>query len=199
MAGGRQREFDKQQALDKAMRVFWQKGYLAASLTELTGAMGINKPSMYAAFGNKESLFVQASQHYIDTYASKHALQLNSDGNLRSRLKAYVLSIIKAQCASETPKGCYVALCASEATDPSFPSSAKGVVSNARDVTESNLVAFLDSERHQLVENTDIHALALLIVSFTHGSAAMARAGRSVAELSAALDLLLLTIPSKPE
>ncbi|WP_411994158.1 TetR/AcrR family transcriptional regulator [Agarivorans sp. DSG3-1] len=61
---GRPRSFDAEDALEKALEVFWQKGYEGASLNELTQAMGINKPSMYAAFGNKEQLFLQAIELY---------------------------------------------------------------------------------------------------------------------------------------
>jgi AcrR family transcriptional regulator len=61
---GRPRAFDTLKALDSAMRVFWRKGYLGASLSDLTDAMRINRPSLYAAFGNKESLFRKALDHY---------------------------------------------------------------------------------------------------------------------------------------
>src|SRR5712671_3461480 len=61
---GRPRSFDREQALDCAMRVFWRKGYQGASLSELTKAMGINRPSLYAAFGNKETLFGKALDRY---------------------------------------------------------------------------------------------------------------------------------------
>lgn len=61
---GRPRGFDIDQALERAMRVFWARGYEGASLAELTGAMGITKTSMYAAFGNKEQLFRKALHRY---------------------------------------------------------------------------------------------------------------------------------------
>jgi AcrR family transcriptional regulator len=63
---GRPREFDADQALDRALEVFWRKGYEGASLAELTEAMGINRPSLYAAFGNKEALFRKALDRYAD-------------------------------------------------------------------------------------------------------------------------------------
>ena len=61
---GRPRAFDIEKALHQAMQVFWRKGYLGTSLSDLTDAMGINRPSLYAAFGNKKSLFRKALAHY---------------------------------------------------------------------------------------------------------------------------------------
>jgi AcrR family transcriptional regulator len=66
MAMGRPREFDPDQALDIALQVFWRRGYEGASMADLTEAMGITKPSLYAAFGNKEELFRKALDRYVD-------------------------------------------------------------------------------------------------------------------------------------
>lgn len=63
---GRPRAFEHEQALERALQVFWQRGYEGASLNELTDALGINRPSLYAAFGNKEELFRKALQRYLD-------------------------------------------------------------------------------------------------------------------------------------
>jgi AcrR family transcriptional regulator len=63
---GRPREFDVEKALDRALEVFWRKGYEGASLPDLTEAMGINRPSLYAAFGNKEELFRRALDRYAE-------------------------------------------------------------------------------------------------------------------------------------
>jgi len=61
---GRPRAFDREDALESAMRVFWRKGYLGASIGDLAEAMGINRPSLYATFGNKEALFRLAVERY---------------------------------------------------------------------------------------------------------------------------------------
>jgi AcrR family transcriptional regulator len=66
MAMGRPREFDADKALESALHVFWRKGYEGASMAELTEAMGITKPSLYAAFGNKEDLFRKALDRYVE-------------------------------------------------------------------------------------------------------------------------------------
>ncbi len=66
MPSGRPRAFDLEQALDSALKVFWRKGYEGASLPDLTKAMGINRPSLYAAFGNKEELFRKALDRYSE-------------------------------------------------------------------------------------------------------------------------------------
>jgi AcrR family transcriptional regulator len=66
VAPGRPRTFDVDEALDQALQVFWRKGYEGASLSELTRAMGINPPSLYAAFGNKEALFRKALERYAE-------------------------------------------------------------------------------------------------------------------------------------
>src|SRR4051794_32394754 len=63
-ARGRPLSFDREAALDKAMHVFWEKGYEAASIADLTAAMGITPPSLYTAFGDKEHLFLEAIEAY---------------------------------------------------------------------------------------------------------------------------------------
>ena len=63
---GRPRTFDRAAALNRALNVFWRRGYEPASISELCAAMEINPPSLYAAFGNKAQLFMEAVQHYED-------------------------------------------------------------------------------------------------------------------------------------
>ena len=73
MVRGRPRNFNMDQALDRALDVFWRKGYEGATLCDLTAAMGINPPSLYAAFGDKEKLYLEALGRY---YARHHGLEV---------------------------------------------------------------------------------------------------------------------------
>ena len=70
MAVGRPREFDVDKAIDRAMMLFWRKGYKGTSLTDLTAALGITRPSLYAAFGSKEGLFRQSARRYVEAPAA---------------------------------------------------------------------------------------------------------------------------------
>lgn len=186
MAGGRQREFDKTDALDKAMRVFWKKGYVGASLTDLTEGMGINKPSMYATFGNKEQLFIQSTDYYIEHYSKVHAHNLSEDKPLKERVKNFLLSIIKTQSCPDNPKGCYVSLCISEAEGNQFPMDAAKVVNQIRDSLEKSLTIFFKQAiaNKEFAQTTKPEALARYFTALVHGTAAMARGGKTEKELS---------------
>lgn len=77
MPKGRPREFDADHALEQALHVFWRTGYEGASMTELTAAMGVNKPSLYATFGNKEELYYKVLDRYAGGPASYLVTYLN--------------------------------------------------------------------------------------------------------------------------
>jgi AcrR family transcriptional regulator len=105
---GRPREFDPEEALDKAMMVFWQQGFEGASLSDLTQAMGISRPSLYAAFGNKEELFRRALLRYVETGpAAEHraALAEPTSRAVVGRLLRYKAESLTDPCH---PLGCLV-------------------------------------------------------------------------------------------
>lgn len=194
MAGGRQIEFNKQQVLDKAMRVFWKKGFMGASLTDLTQSMGINKPSMYATFGNKEDLFVQATENYLVNYAMKHGKYLNDDNlSLKDRLKDYLMSVLSSQCNEDTPKGCYISLCISESAGDDLPAKAQDKVDNIKNLTEKILIEFFGREQSLGHISIDLkpNEIAQFIVTVMHGLAAMVRGGKTKKELEIVIDVSL--------
>ena len=102
---GRPRAFDKDKALDAAMRVFWAKSYEGATISDLTEAMGINRSSMYAAFGDKESLYKQAMARYREgpmTYI-RRALEKPT---LREVLESLLQGTVDFLSTPGNPKGC---------------------------------------------------------------------------------------------
>lgn len=102
----RNREFDEQKALTEAMHVFWEKGYEAASLSDLTARMGIQKPSLYAAFGDKCSLFESALRHYNQLHAKSVRLKLNKNTSVKA---AFRLLFQEGAFSDDTHKrnGCF--------------------------------------------------------------------------------------------
>ncbi len=191
MAGGRQLEFDKQEALTAAMHVFWKQGYVGASLSDLTEAMGINKPSLYATFGNKESLFVQATEHYLETFARPHELHLSdADADLRTRLQRYLLAVIGGQCSEEHPKGCYVSLCVAEAAGECMPLGAMTKLDQVGQHAQNMLTQLFqnDPEARRRRFHLDAQERARFLVTLINGTAALARAGSTRAELESVVD-----------
>src|SRR5213595_1538691 len=102
---GRPRAFDVDEALDQALKVFWRKGYEGASLPDLTRAMGINRPSLYAAFGNKQALFRKAMARYAEGPASylREALEAPTARAVFERL---LEGGIKMVANPRQPRGC---------------------------------------------------------------------------------------------
>jgi AcrR family transcriptional regulator len=102
---GRPRSFDERHALEAALSVFWKHGYEGASLAELTAAMGINRPSLYAAFGNKEELFRRALDHYTAGAAALHDSALRQP-TARAAVEKLLRSAADALGDCKNPRGC---------------------------------------------------------------------------------------------
>jgi len=102
---GRPRSFDLDEALDSALHLFWQKGYEGTSLSDLTGAMGINRPSLYAAFGDKESLFSKVLERYQQGPAAfaREALKEPTARRVAERL---LLGTADTLSDPQNPRGC---------------------------------------------------------------------------------------------
>jgi AcrR family transcriptional regulator len=180
MAAGRQREFDKQIALDAAMELFWSNGYSGTSLSDLTNAMGINKPSLYAAYGNKEALCISALNQYVNKYGSPHMDELNvPNKSLRSRLTAYLKSIARMVSDPTLPGGCFIAATTNEAGGDCLPAGVSQAVAKINQLTRKTLIDFFRQEASTgtLGKTNSPDVLADYILTLQYGLAVMARNG----------------------
>src|SRR5262245_18361993 len=107
MSVGRPRAFDIDTALDRALDVFWRKGFEGASLPDLTHAMGINRPSLYAAFGNKESLFRKAVERYEEKHAGRIRNALD-EPDVRIAIEKLLRGNIELFTDPQNPRGCFI-------------------------------------------------------------------------------------------
>ncbi|MBA6293067.1 TetR/AcrR family transcriptional regulator [Colwellia sp. MB3u-70] len=194
MVSGRKRKFNEQTALQAAMEVFWAKGFVGASLADLTKSMNINKPSMYSAFGNKESLFIKATQHYIENNMKAHLGALSAVNiPLKTRLKNYMMSILAMQCSTEQPKGCYLVLCQSEVAGGDIPAEAAKLLIDIEAAPKALLAELFstDEEAISLGLNENSAGNALSLYTALKGTASMARSKIPPTELEFVIDTIL--------
>ncbi|WP_439876823.1 TetR/AcrR family transcriptional regulator (plasmid) [Bacillus mycoides] len=103
----RTREFDEDQVLDAAMQLFWEKGYEATSLSDLTSRMGIQRPSIYSAFGDKKELFEAALRRYTMSRASDTRTRLQSHSSVKEAFSIFFADVVNKEYAGDLSKGCF--------------------------------------------------------------------------------------------
>jgi AcrR family transcriptional regulator len=180
---GRPRRFDENTALDAAIEVFSRHGYEGASLDQLTEAMGINRPSLYGAFGDKSALFEKAVARYAEGpgSAALHAIEAAPDPN--TAIRDYFGVVETNSCTRNRPPGCLVACVLGEAAgnDPRWRDMARKLSRDAETRIAAALARFLPGEKAA--------ALANLMLTLGIGIATSAKSGLSPAELQARIDV----------
>ena len=114
-ARGRPRAFDVQVALDRAVEVFWKRGYVGAPLSELTATMGITPPSLYAAFGDKRGLFLAALDRYAATAGAAPLAALRLENRPAHKLRAFLRAAVDLAYDGSHGRGCLAACVAADA------------------------------------------------------------------------------------
>ncbi|MFI6273771.1 TetR/AcrR family transcriptional regulator [Streptomyces sp. NPDC050988] len=192
---GRPRGFDTDQALEQAMRVFWEQGYEGASLTDLTDAMGITRTSMYAAFGNKEDLFHKALERYTEGPASYGARAMR-EPTARQVATAFLNGAVWATTRPGSPTGCLGVQGSLAAGDPGR---------NARDALAAwrneHTSLLHDRFRHAVDEgdlppDADPGLLARYLMTVGNGIAVQAAGGATRDDLQRVADMALQSWPS---
>ncbi|HEY8932581.1 MAG TPA: TetR/AcrR family transcriptional regulator [Rariglobus sp.] len=193
---GRPRAFDADRALARALGVFWRKGYEATSLADLTEAMDINKPSLYAAFGNKEALFRKALDLYEREREPAFRAAL-SEPVARVAMVRFLEAIIATHTCPETPSGCLV-------VQGALPSGADAEpIAQELMVRRAGAQAAIRQRLERAQAEGDLPAdlapedLSRLIFTLVEGMAAQARDGATAEELRRMVALALRVWPER--
>lgn len=189
MAGrGRPRAFDRDTALRRAMEVFWKQGYEATSMTDLTAAMGIASPSLYAAFGSKEALFKEAVALYDATEGAPMAQALTEIPTARDAVEAVLRHNARAYAAEGSPHGCMVVLAATNCSPANAP--VQEYLATWRKAGAEMMARRLERAvaEGELPAGTDTDAVAVFYTTVIHGMSVQARDGASHASLDATVD-----------
>jgi AcrR family transcriptional regulator len=191
---GRPRAFEREAALARATRLFWLKGYEATSIAELTEAMGIGSPSLYAAFGSKEALYAEALRHYCENYDVLVWAGFFSAGTAREAVMSLLVDSAAALTGSlaDIPRGCMVTLSSvgSEGT-----SDLGERLRSARAAMLDRLKARLGQAvaEGEIPASVDVHALARFVQTVQNGMSILARDGASRGELEAVAQAAMLS------
>ncbi|WP_286132944.1 TetR/AcrR family transcriptional regulator [Labrenzia sp. DG1229] len=186
---GRPRTFDGRQALMAAMNVFWAKGYDGASLKDLTKAMGISGPSMYAAFGDKRELFLKTIDLYGDVDGCAPIVVFEGEPDIRLAVRGFLEEVIVYATAHESgAKGCFLA--SSVSASIGEVEGVKERVEKAIDDTDRRLAARFDLEKEKKVLPQTFPSLerARLLYDIRQGYMFRGRAGWTAEAMRQDLD-----------
>lgn len=192
---GRPRAFDADVALEKAMRVFWSRGYQGASLADLTEAMGINRPSLYAAFGNKEALFRKVLDRYGEGPSSHMCIALRA-ATAREMAEKVLYGTADLLGNPANPAGCLGVngiLVGGKAEE----GVCKDMAARRCAATEAVKKRLVRAKKEKdLPAYADPAALALFLSAVTQGMSVQAASGAKSAELRRVADLAMQAWPS---
>ncbi|MCP3140633.1 TetR/AcrR family transcriptional regulator [Pyxidicoccus xibeiensis] len=185
---GRPRDFDREVALRQAMQVFWERGYEGTSLSELTAAMGIKAPSLYAAFGSKEELFREAVRFYdlLEGGATNRALR--EAPTARAAVEAMLRDNVKEYASPSTPPGCMIVLAAVAGSTES--AGVREFLAELRRSSTTDIQRRLDRgvAEGELPPGTDTAAMAAFYATVLQGLSIQSRDGATLETMTAVAD-----------
>lgn len=187
---GRPRGFDVEKALDQALNVFWAKGYEGASLADLTAAMGINPPSLYAAFGNKEGLFRQA----LDRYGARHgrfSAEALAAPTARETVERLLAGAVEMATTAGSPRGCLLVQGALSCGDDADP--IKRELAQRRQAGEVGLRKRFERAKAEgdLPPESDAADLARYVTTVLQGMAVQAAGGAKRKDLQKVAEMAM--------
>ncbi|GLW04894.1 TetR family transcriptional regulator [Microtetraspora sp. NBRC 13810] len=180
---GRPRSFDREAALAQATLLFWERGYEATSVADLTRVMGIGPPSLYAAFGDKRALFEEVVDSYGHAFGAFAARALEQEPTTRAGVARMLREAAEEYTRPGRPRGCLVISAATNCTSEEV----EGALRERRNATVRDIQRRIehDISTGELPEGTDARVLAVYVGAVVQGLSQQARDGATRAELEA--------------
>ncbi|MFI8340398.1 TetR/AcrR family transcriptional regulator [Streptomyces sp. NPDC085639] len=190
---GRPRSFDRDAALDKAMLAFWEHGYEATSIADLTASLGISAPSLYAAFGDKRTLFDEVVAVYGGRYADFAGVALAEEPTAGAAVARILREAAEIYTDPAHPRGCMVISAATNTTSQEVAQALRERRNAGLELFESRIRA--DMATGALPADTDARALARYAGAVLQGMSQQSRDGATREELEAVAERALLAWP----
>lgn len=188
---GRPREFDRDQALERAMLAFWQRGYEGTSMADLVQALGIASARIYAAFGSKQALFREAVQRYESGAGCFADKALADEGQVRQAIARMLMDAATVYTEPGRPQGCMVVMAAIN-----FAQENAEVAAWLADHRRQRTLSIIDRLQRALDEGqlrpaTNVQSLGDFYATQLHGISVQARDGVARARLLAACEIAM--------
>ncbi len=190
MVRGRPREFDAELALDRVLPVFWRDGFEGASVQALADAAGVSKPSLYAAYGNKEALYLAALARYGERYGQERGDALTAESDGREAVRQFLYAVVDAYTDPAHPAGCLVVTGTTTCDSPAVPDSVRTALCTALRAGAERLACRLAraQQEGQLAATVAIPAMATYFNTLVAGLGVQAKGGASRDELRGVVD-----------
>ncbi|HIW00547.1 MAG TPA: TetR/AcrR family transcriptional regulator [Candidatus Desulfovibrio intestinipullorum] len=196
---GRPRSFDRDWALGRALELFWQKGFEPVTVAELCESMNIRPPSLYAAFGNKTALFLEALEYYEHTYWAEPSRRFCEEPDVCRAVERFFEEAAHILLSPSTPCGCMVVLAAVNIC----PSETE-IIARVREYREKTRQMFAERLHRavadgQLPAGTSVAALSCALNTFLEGLSLQARDTLDLSELVQTAALAVRLLPARQQ
>jgi AcrR family transcriptional regulator len=192
---GRPRSFDRDKALERAMHVFWRQGYEGTSVSDLTHAMGINPPSLYAAFGDKEQLYLEALGRYQQRRVESMAKWFEEEPTAKAAMRRLLTEAARELARSGAPRGSMLVLSATQCSAESLQPELAERRASVRAILEERIERGV--REAELPRGTDSAALVDFYSAVFQGMSLQARSGASRKRLLAIAETAMRAWPDR--
>ena len=190
----RPRTFDEAQVIETAKQTFWDRGYAATSIDDLSAATGLGRGSLYATFKGKHEIFVRALTDYTSAALADWTVNLEG-GDPLERLRELVRGMARGIAGESALRGCMMAKSASERSvdDSDVLDTTRATLTSMREALQQNLAAA--KAAGQLQNDANVDALASMLLALLRGAEALGKGGISTEVITEAAEQALALLP----